>query len=63
MIKRSFRILLERAIIGNQNAIEEILSIYDPLLNYHSRSYGYIDDDCLQYLKLRVVMAISKFKI
>ena len=63
MIKRSFRILLERAIVGNKNAMEEILSIYDPLLNYHSRSYGYIDDDCLQYLKLRVVIAIPKFRI
>ena len=63
MSKRSFLTLLERAILGDHNAMEEILRIYSPLLNYHSRSYGFIDDDCLQYLKLRVVMAILKFKI
>ena len=63
MSKRSFHALLKRAISGDHDAMEEILRIYAPLLNYHSRSYGYIDDDCLQYLTLRVVMAIPKFKI
>ena len=63
MSKRRFHTILERAIEGDHNAMEEILRIYAPLLNYHSRSYGYIDDDCLQYLKLRVVMAVPKFKI
>lgn len=63
MSKRSFKELIERAIDGDHLAMEELIEIYTPLLKFHSRNYGYIDDDCLQYLKLRVVMAIPKFKI
>lgn len=63
MHKRSFKELLELAIGGDHLAMEELIKIYTPLLKFHSSGYGFIDDDCLQYLKLRVVMAIPKFKI
>ncbi|MCL2672137.1 MAG: helix-turn-helix domain-containing protein [Clostridiales bacterium] len=60
---RSFIDLLARAVAGDHDAIEEILKMYMPLFNRHSRINGYLDEDCRQYILLRVAVSISKFII
>lgn len=59
----SFTDLLSRAISGDHDAIEDILEMYAPLINHHSRIYGYIDEDCRQYIMMRIAINISKFKV
>jgi len=62
-MNKSFSDLLTRAIAGDHDAIEDILEMYAPLINHHSRIYGYIDEDCRQYIMMRIAINISKFII
>lgn len=62
-MNKSFVELLDRAIAGDHDAIEDILEMYAPLIDYHSRIYGYIDEDCRQYIMMRIAINISKFII
>lgn len=59
----SFADLLTRAIAGDHDAIEDVLELYAPLINHHSRIYGYIDEDCRQYIIMRIAINIPKFII
>lgn len=62
-MSKSFTELLTRAITGDHDAIEDILEMYAPLINHHSRIYGYIDEDCRQYIMIHIAIKISKFTI
>ena len=62
-MSKRFADLLSRAIDDDYDAVEEILEMYMPLINNHSRMYGYIDEDLKQYIMLRLVKSISKFVI
>ena len=62
-MSKRFSELLARAVAGDHAAIEEILEMYMPLINNHSRIYGCIDEDCRQYIRMRVAISISKFVI
>lgn len=62
-MSKSFSELLTRAIAGDHDAIENILEMYAPLINHHSRIYGYINEDCRQYIMMRIAIMISKFTI
>ena len=62
-MQESFSNLLVRAIAGNHDAIEEILKIFEPLIDYHSKISGHIDEDCRQYILMRIAINISKFII
>ena len=62
-MNKSFAQLLNKAIAGDHAAIEDILEMYAPLIDYHSRIYGYIDEDCRQYIMMRIAINISKFII
>ena len=62
-MNKSFSDLLTRAIAGDHDAIEDILEMYAPLINHHSRIYGNIDEDCRQYIMMRIAINISKFII
>lgn len=55
--------MITRAVAGDHDAIEVILEMYKPLINHYSRVYGYIDEDCRQYIMMRIAINISKFKI
>ena len=41
----------------------ELLKIYEPLIMNQCKVYGYMDEDCRQYLQLRLVIAIRDFVI
>ena len=43
--------------------MEVILDLYAPLIERHSIIYGYIDEDCRQYIIMRIITSIRKFEI
>ena len=58
-----FRSTLERAIAGDQDALREIINMYDPMFRRYSMLNGREDEDLRQYLMIRVALNISKFNI
>jgi len=58
----SFSELLHLAMTGDAEAVNEILRLYLPLINRNSVIDGVFDEDCRQYISLRVVKAIPKFR-
>ena len=60
---KQFSELLAKAVAGDHGAIEEILEMYAPLIDRHSRIGGRLDEDCRQYILMRVVVGIGKFML
>lgn len=58
----SFAKLLRTAIDDDPAAIEEILKQYMPIINRNSIVNGKFDEDCRQYILLRVAKQITNFK-
>lgn len=56
-----FRELVEKAIAGDSDAIERLLLIYMPLIEHHSTIQDIYNEDCFQYLLLKVIKQISDF--
>ena len=63
MIYDSFSDLLRRAVDGEPEAVDEILRLYMPLINRNSVVDGIFDEDCRQYIMLRVAEQIGKFDV
>ena len=61
MIYDSFSDLLRRAVDGEAEAVDEILRFYMPLINRNSVVDGVFDEDCRQYIMMRVAEQIGKF--
>lgn len=59
----SFFNLLQRAISGEREALELIIEAYMPLVISHSYVNGVFDEDCRQFLLLRMMIAIRDCKI
>ena len=62
-MKRKFSDILSKAIAGDKASKEVILDLYAPLIERHSIIYGYIDEDCRQYIIMRIITSIRKFEI
>jgi len=62
-MRKKFSDVLIRAIAGDHDSIEYILEIYEPLINHHSKIGSRIDEDCRQYILMRIAISISKFII
>ena len=60
---KHFSELLIRAIAGDHDSIEDILNIFAPLIDRHSQIGGQLDEDCRQYILMRIAINISKFAI
>ena len=58
-----FHSLLERAVSRDMNALEEILDLYEPLIDRYSRIDGIVDEDLRQHLLLHIALNISRFEI
>ena len=58
----AFSQLLARAQNGENHAMELIIEAYMPLIDRYSYVDGALDEDCRQFLLLRVLLAIRKFK-
>lgn len=63
MRENDFHEVLSKAIIGDQSSLRIIFDLYMPLINKHSVIDGKIDEDCKQYILIKIALKISKFKI
>ena len=59
----NFQELIIRAKRGENNAIEELLEMYRPLLTKESIVEGVFDEDLYQELCFRFVQCIEKFEM
>ena len=59
----NFNLILEKAINGDEEAIQKILKIYEPMIKSNSKWRGILDEDLEEYIIIRIVKNISKFKI
>ncbi len=55
--------ILQNAIAGDENAILMILKIYEPLIKSNSKWRGKLDEDLEEYIIIRIIKNIHKFKI
>ncbi len=63
MTEQEFKGMIHRAKNGDFNALEKILRLYEPMINKHSYILGKMDEDLKQYILLRVVTDIKRFKL
>lgn len=58
----NFEELITAAQNGNNDAMTELLEIYMPLIDKHSRINGVIDEDLRQEILMQVINNIGKFQ-
>jgi len=58
-----FETILLKAIAGDHDAVEKILEKYKALIDRYSIIDGKLDEDCRQYILLRISLQIGKFNI
>lgn len=63
MTNEEFAEILSQAVSGSHAALEKIIDLYMPLINKHSLIDGTMDEDCRQYILMRIALQITKFKI
>lgn len=63
MKAEEFRTLLERATVGDKEAVEAILLLYMPRINRHCYISNALDEDMKQYVLLHIVKNLHKFQI
>jgi hypothetical protein len=61
-VSKAFSEILRRAVDGERDAINEILLLYAPLIDRNSFVDGTFDEDCRQYIMLRIVKQLPKFR-
>ncbi len=62
MTNKEFELTLKRAIDGDSDSIMTIIELYEPLINNNSIIAGKFDEDLKQFILLRLVKKICKFK-
>lgn len=62
MTSKEFELTLQQAIDGDNDAIMRIIELYEPLINNNSIIDGRFDEDLKQFILLRFIRKISKFK-
>ncbi|MDO5400181.1 MAG: helix-turn-helix domain-containing protein [Eubacteriales bacterium] len=50
MKPEEFQALLQGAVAGDRDALEEIFEMYMPLINHASTINGELDENCRQYM-------------
>lgn len=62
MTSKEFEAMLQLAVNGDNDAIMGIIELYEPLINNNSIIDGKFDEDLRQFILLRLVRKICKFK-
>lgn len=62
MTSKQFEMTLKMAIDGYNDAIMQIIELYEPLINNNSIINGKFDEDLKQFILLRLIRKICKFK-
>lgn len=63
MTPAEFRDLLQRAVSRDVEALEELLTLYQSMIDSFSRVNGRMDEDLRQHLFLHIALNISRFQI
>ena len=58
-----FRKVLQMACAGNADALIALIEAYQPIIHHYSVVDGRFNDDCYQYILLKLVSEIKKFHI
>ena len=62
MTNDAFVTHLAQAVAGDGSAMQAVLQEYDPLFRSRSMIDGVFDEDCYQYILLRVIEETPKFR-
>lgn len=63
MTQENFRRILQGAVAGSHEDLEELLWLYLPMINKYSYLDGQLDEDLRQYIMIHIALNISKFTI
>lgn len=63
MTKEEFFRVLQGAVAGSHDDLEEILKLYMPMINKYSYLNGSLDEDLRQYIMIHIALNISKFSL
>lgn len=63
MTQEDFRRILQGAVAGSHEELEELLQLYMPMINKYSYLNGQLDEDLRQYIMIHIALNISKFPI
>lgn len=63
MTQEDFRRILQGAVAGSHEEMEELLQLYMPMINKYSYLNGQLDEDLRQYIMIHIALNISKFPI
>lgn len=63
MNQDEFRRILQGAVAGSHEDLEELLLLYMPMINKYSYLDGQLDEDLRQYIMIHIALNISKFTI
>lgn len=63
MKKETFHKVLLGAVAGNHSNLEDIIKLYEPLIQKYSYINGVFDEDLHQYIMIRIALNISKFTL
>ena len=59
----NFHNILLGAVSGSHRDLENLLRLYEPLIDHSSRINGLLDEDLRQYIMIHIALNISKFTI
>lgn len=63
MTNDEFKATLQAAVDGSYEALEELLRLYEPLIQKYSYIDGKPDEDLRQYILIHIALNIGKFPI
>lgn len=63
MDKDQFETILQWAVAGRHDALEQILKLYEPLIRKYSFSGDHFNEDLHQYLLMHIALNINKFPL
>lgn len=63
MTKEAFEAVLKGAISGNNEDLDILLKLYEPLIRRHCYVNGVLDEDLRQYIWIHIALNIGKFLI
>ena len=63
MDNQQFAAVLQGAVAGRHEDLEQILELYEPLIRKHSLHSGTFNEDLHQYLLIHIALNINKFPL
>lgn len=63
LTKNEFERILQGAVAGRHDDLEQILALYAPMIRKHSYHNGIFNEDLHQYLLIHIALNINKFPL